>query len=316
MQGMGTIEMWSWFKEQILCVLDRYVPVRQGGSDKVRELWFTKEIVSLVKWKREAYVTMRRDGSVEVMESYRLARKDLKIKLRRARTGHEQTLAGRIKENPKAFDRYVRNNRMTRVGIGPVKERIGKLCVDPVEIGDVLNDYFSSVFTEEQENIVEEATELRATRIERIKAFEKWKEEKDMYQMGKIKKQKEIEKEKKRKEKEEVTEKKKDNFAALNKWNSNKKVALKQKMKENAKEEEKKKTEEEYTKYEREEMASTMYEKWLDIMLSTLEAFNSVEQKEKQQKHDKKQRKIRRILLHSESPPPWSPPNKTIPFGK
>ncbi|XP_060707403.1 microtubule-associated protein 9-like isoform X1 [Hemiscyllium ocellatum] len=117
------------------------------------------------------------------------------------------------------------------------------------------------------------------------KAFEKWKEEKDTHQMEKLKKQKEIEKEKKRKEKEHVTEKKTENIAALIKWNSNKKVELKQKMKKNAEEEQKKKTEEEYTKYEREEMASVMYKKWL-------------EQKEKQQRHDKKQRKIRRILQH------------------
>ncbi|XP_059499596.1 dystrophin-related protein 2-like [Stegostoma tigrinum] len=90
---MGTIELWSWFKEQILRVLDRYVPVRQGGSDQLREPWFTKKIVSLVKQKREADVTMRPDGSHEVMESYRFVRKDLKRELRRARRVHEQTLA-------------------------------------------------------------------------------------------------------------------------------------------------------------------------------------------------------------------------------
>jgi len=32
LQGLGTIEMRSLFKEQLLRVLDNYVPVRQGGS--------------------------------------------------------------------------------------------------------------------------------------------------------------------------------------------------------------------------------------------------------------------------------------------
>ncbi|XP_072351902.1 uncharacterized protein [Scyliorhinus torazame] len=135
------------------------------------------------------------------------------------------------------------------------------------------------------------------------KAFEKWKEEKDIGLTETLKRQKEIEKEKKKKEKEQVTEKKKENVAALINWNAKKEVALRQKVKEHAKKEQEKKTEEEYTKYEREDMASTMYEKWL-------------EQKEKQEKRDKKQRKMKCILQHDEPPPPWSPPNKTIPFGK
>ncbi|XP_038648209.1 microtubule-associated protein 9 isoform X2 [Scyliorhinus canicula] len=135
------------------------------------------------------------------------------------------------------------------------------------------------------------------------KAFEKWKEEKDICLTEMLKKQEEIEKEKKKKEKEQVTEKKKENVAALINWKTKKELALRQKVKEHAKKEQEKKTEEEYTKYEREDMASTMYEKWL-------------EQKEKQEKRDKKQRKMKCILQHDEPPPPWSPPNKTIPFGK
>ena len=155
---MGTIEMWSLFKEQLLRVLDKYVPVRQGGSSRAREPWFTKEVESLVKRKKETYVKMRREGSVTALESYKLARKDLKKELRRARRGHEKSLAGRIKENPKAFYRYVRNKRMTRVRLGPIKESSGKLCVESEEIGEALNEYFLSVFTQEKDNVVEENT--------------------------------------------------------------------------------------------------------------------------------------------------------------
>ncbi|XP_072440391.1 uncharacterized protein [Chiloscyllium punctatum] len=167
----------------------------------------------------------------------------------------------------------------------------------------VLKESSSKKKEEEKKKQQAEVENEQRKEVAKKAAFEKWKEEKDTHQMEKLKKQKEIEKEKKRKEKEHVTEKKTENIAALIKWNSNKKVELKQKMKKNAEEEQKKKTEEEYMKYEREEMASVMYKKWL-------------EQKEKQQRHDKKQRKIRRILQHGEPSPPWSPPNKTIPFGK
>ena len=98
----------------------------------MREPWFTKEVECLVKRKREAYVGMRKQGSDGSIE---LARNELKKGLRRARRGHEKSLAGRIKENPKAFYSYVRNKRMTRVRLGPVKDSSGNLCMESEEIG-------------------------------------------------------------------------------------------------------------------------------------------------------------------------------------
>ena len=35
--------------------------------------------------------------------------------------------------------------RMTRVRLGPVKDSSGNLCMESVEIGEVMNEYFSSV---------------------------------------------------------------------------------------------------------------------------------------------------------------------------
>ncbi|MBB6725719.1 hypothetical protein, partial [Proteus mirabilis] len=99
----------------------------------MREPWFNKELESLVKWKRAAFVKMRREGSIGAIESYKVARKDLKRERRAARRGHERSLVGRIRENPKAFYRYVRNKRMTSEGIGPIKDSNGKLRVEAEE---------------------------------------------------------------------------------------------------------------------------------------------------------------------------------------
>ena len=93
---MGTVDMWMWslFKEQLLHVLDKYVPVRQGGRGRAREPWFNKEVESLVKRKTKADVNMRHECSVGALESYKVARKDLKRELRRARRGHERVFGG------------------------------------------------------------------------------------------------------------------------------------------------------------------------------------------------------------------------------
>uniref|UniRef100_UPI00398EA7BA microtubule-associated protein 9 n=1 Tax=Pristiophorus japonicus TaxID=55135 RepID=UPI00398EA7BA len=166
---------------------------------------------------------------------------------------------------------------------------------------DALKETYSKKKEEEKKKQRAEAENEERKEVTK-KAFEKWKDEKDKYLKEMLQKQKQIENEKIKKEEEQETEKKKENVTAFIKWNAKKKVILKQKMKENAKEEQKKKTEEEYMKYDKEEMALKMYENWL-------------EQKEKQEKQEKQQRKIRSIL-HDEPPPPWSPPNKTIPFRK
>ncbi|XP_078259096.1 uncharacterized protein LOC144595451 isoform X2 [Rhinoraja longicauda] len=131
------------------------------------------------------------------------------------------------------------------------------------------------------------------------KVFEKWKEKKDQCLKETLQKRKQIVKEKKEKEKEQVTERKKENVSAFMKWNEKKEIVLKQKKKQTTKDEQKKKIEEEYTKSGREEVAVLVYEKWLA-------------QKDKK---EKKQRKIK-SAVYSDPPPPWSPPNKTIPFRK
>ena len=55
--------------------------------NRTRRIWFTKEVESLVKRKKETYVKMRREGSVRALESYKLARKDRK----RAKKSQEGT---------------------------------------------------------------------------------------------------------------------------------------------------------------------------------------------------------------------------------
>ena len=57
---------------------------------------------------------------------------------------------------------------MTRVRLGPVKDSSGKLCVESEEIGEALNEYFSSVFTQERDSVVEGSTEMQAVGLDGI----------------------------------------------------------------------------------------------------------------------------------------------------
>jgi len=166
--GACTTEMWRLFKEHLLQVRDRFVPLRQGRDGKVREPWMTRDVEYLVKRKKEAHLRLRKQGSDRALESYKAARKELKNGLRRARRGHEKALADRIKENPKAFYSYIRGKRMARVRIGPIRDSEGNLCLESEEVGEVLNEYFASVFTSERDLVVCEDSVKQADMLEHV----------------------------------------------------------------------------------------------------------------------------------------------------
>ncbi|XP_062901339.1 uncharacterized protein LOC134345105 [Mobula hypostoma] len=107
--GKCTMDMWSMFRDLLQDVRDKFVPVRKIRNGKVKEPWVTSEVKNLVRWKKAAYMRIRKQGSDGSIEEYRVARKELKKRLRRARRELEKALASRVKENPKAFFNYVKN---------------------------------------------------------------------------------------------------------------------------------------------------------------------------------------------------------------
>ncbi|XP_059407429.1 microtubule-associated protein 9-like isoform X2 [Carassius carassius] len=132
--------------------------------------------------------------------------------------------------------------------------------------------------------------------------FEKWKEEHDSILKDRIRVKKQTERRQKIQQAKEKHEKKKDSISAFTEWSDRKKDVIEEKVMEEHRKEKIKEVEEEYEKEEKEKMALEMYDKWL-------------KRKEFQQKRERKEKKIQAIL-QDEAPPPWSPPNKTIPFGK
>nr|XP_003928001.2 microtubule-associated protein 9 [Saimiri boliviensis boliviensis] len=148
----------------------------------------------------------------------------------------------------------------------------------------------------EEKNKKKTEEENAVRKEEALQAFEKWKEKKMEYLKEKNRKEREYERAKKQKEEETVAEKKKDNLTAVEKWNEKKEAFFKQKEKEKINEkrkEELKRAE----KKDKDKQAIDEYEKWL-------------ENKERQERIERKQKK-RHSFLESEALPPWSPPSRT-----
>ena len=60
----------------------------------------------------------------------------------------------------KSFYAYVRSKQRTKVGVGSLKDNLENLVTDAALQADMLNDYFSSVFTNENLNRIPQATEV------------------------------------------------------------------------------------------------------------------------------------------------------------
>ncbi|XP_073330677.1 microtubule-associated protein 9 [Pagrus major] len=132
--------------------------------------------------------------------------------------------------------------------------------------------------------------------------FEKWKREHDHLLKDKYRERKEAESKQKLEKQDKEEERKRDSKSAFSNWCEKKKDVLHEKVTTEREEVKNKEEEERYMKEERDKMALEMYENWLA-------------RKELEQMRQKEERRIKEILQGS-PPPPWSPPNKTIPFRR
>ena len=61
----------------------------------------------------------------------------------------KKKLADNVKNDSKSFYAYVRSKQRSKVRVGPLKDTSGKIISDNKDAANLLNEYFSSVFTVE-----------------------------------------------------------------------------------------------------------------------------------------------------------------------
>ena len=68
-------------------------------------------------------------------------------KIRKYKIIFEKKLAGNIKNYSKSCYAYTRNKHKVRDKVGPLENNRGNIISDWFQMAEVLNEYFSSVFT-------------------------------------------------------------------------------------------------------------------------------------------------------------------------
>ena len=151
----GTLACYEYFNDRIYELIVRYVPQKKRKI-KQKCLWLNTRVKKAIrkrnkKWK--LYNATKRDIDYR---KYKECRNLVVKELRKARNVFERKLVEDVKNNPKSFYRYVRTKTKSKDRVGPLKDPAGNLIEDDNIMCDTLNNFFASVFTQENTDTVPE----------------------------------------------------------------------------------------------------------------------------------------------------------------
>lgn len=160
-RGLGVEESWKVFREKMEAVIRTRIPLQKQSGKK--RPWVTRKVIRTRRAKAKAWNKYQRerdaatDGSAqdrdgkldELHRRYVGKRNAANTAVKAAIKDYEHKLASNIKVDSKSFYAYARNKQKSRGSIGPILNSLGELTTEDLEMAESFNDYFASVFTQE-----------------------------------------------------------------------------------------------------------------------------------------------------------------------
>jgi len=141
-------DLWNGLKADLTAIRDRFIEVKKKSKNKCK--WATRKVIKLRKAKKKAWNNYTKNGnSSELYEIYKSRLKQSTDENNKAKCTYEKKLAENIKQDPKSFYAYVSSKRTVASKVGPLKDSNGGAVSNNKVAADLLNTYFSSVFTKE-----------------------------------------------------------------------------------------------------------------------------------------------------------------------
>ena len=142
------IECWNILKYEIESIIDKFVPLKKQGQ-RSRKKHLSKEAIREIVFKQTMWRVYRRTRKVEDYANYKEALNLTTTEIRKFKRTFKEKLAGNIKNDSKSSYAYVRSKQKVRDKVEPLENNRGNLISDVFQMAEVLNEYFSSVFTTE-----------------------------------------------------------------------------------------------------------------------------------------------------------------------
>ena len=136
------------------------VPDKRKGKKK-KNMYMTLDAIQMKDRKNKLWRRYKKSGLEYDLTKFRQVKNQLRSLTRRLRRAFESDIARDAKRFPKKFWSYVKSRTKTRSRIPILRRENGTTASTSKEKAETLNEFFSSVFTDEQlDNIPEERHEF------------------------------------------------------------------------------------------------------------------------------------------------------------
>jgi len=140
-------DSWNLFKDKIETVEQQFIPVKRSTTKTQKPVWMTLAAYKAVRQRRQVYSKYKNTRH----PAYLRAAKRAKLLVNEARRLFEEKLAQNIKDDRKSFFAFARSKSKSKVSTGSLYDSNGELVNDSKVKVEMLNDFFCSVFTREDE---------------------------------------------------------------------------------------------------------------------------------------------------------------------
>lgn len=145
-------QCWSAIESKLRESMDLFIPVKQSNKNfKGTKTRIPGSMLEKVRAKRRAFRMFCKYRTQENYNEYAKLRNQVKWESRKLTKSKEVEIAKEAKLNPKKFFHYVSSKTKPREGVSTLLKDDGTLAQQDKDKADVLNTFFSSVFTVEND---------------------------------------------------------------------------------------------------------------------------------------------------------------------
>ncbi|CAJ0944103.1 unnamed protein product, partial [Ranitomeya imitator] len=156
LRNKNTDNKWKMFKNILNRQCKRFIPCgNKRTRNRKNPMWLNKEVRQAINSKKKAFALLKQDGTIEALKNYREKNTLSKKLIKAAKKETEKHIAKESKTNPKLFFNYINSKRIKTENVGPLKNSEERMVVDDEEKANILNTFFSTVFTVENEMLGE-----------------------------------------------------------------------------------------------------------------------------------------------------------------
>ncbi|MES9884550.1 MAG: reverse transcriptase family protein [Sedimenticola sp.] len=149
LERSSTNEAWGDFADIIQHNINEHIPVCKVPAKKYDTPWMTRTARETIKNKKRKWIKFINNRSEENRENYEEAKRKVNSETTKAKVEYEKQLATNIKTDERNFWKYVKSKTKTKDTIGNLENENGEIETDCKKRAEILNVFFTSVFTNE-----------------------------------------------------------------------------------------------------------------------------------------------------------------------